>query len=320
MNLHDDRDVFEELVIASADSLGLPQAYVEKDYWVTRVLLSLSRSKYRDDFVFKGGTSLSKAYDLIHRFSEDVDLAAISKNWGSARTKRRIKAVGEAITGGLTYLVNHENEAKRGRFRKTYYQYPMLSEDADLNHASSEILLEVNAMAVPEPHSPADLRSLIADFLVDTDRQDLIQSYGLESFSLNVLDVERTLAEKVIALVRACREDETGDCLKRKIRHVYDVCMITRHGQYSSYIKSDKFPPLLKEVCDSDKLVFEDAAKWVDPPLHEARLFADPSGTWGKVCDEFEGPFSQMVYNQEIPSSREIIELLETLESILRRV
>lgn len=66
-----------ELVIDStSDKLNLSKAIVEKDLWVCMILNYLFREfKYKDAIVFKGGTSLSKVYKLIERFSEDIDLA-----------------------------------------------------------------------------------------------------------------------------------------------------------------------------------------------------------------------------------------------------
>ena len=67
MNLHESLDIFLELIQATATDRSIPSIYVEKDYWVTRVLKRLSESEYREAVVFKGGTSLSKAHR--HRFS-----------------------------------------------------------------------------------------------------------------------------------------------------------------------------------------------------------------------------------------------------------
>ena len=72
MKLHEDPVVFSELITATAAHIGLPEIYVEKDYWVTKALKHLSESDFRDITVFKGGTSLSKAYRIIDRFSEDI--------------------------------------------------------------------------------------------------------------------------------------------------------------------------------------------------------------------------------------------------------
>lgn len=73
MNLHHDKDTFEELLIGAANELMIPTNIIEKDYYVTIVLKSLSEKL--KDMVFKGGTSLTKCYQLLDRFSEDIDIS-----------------------------------------------------------------------------------------------------------------------------------------------------------------------------------------------------------------------------------------------------
>ena len=64
---------FEDLINQTAQTKKIPFSFVEKDYWVTYVLFRL-RAEGIDDFVFKGGTSLTKGWGLLERFSEDIDL------------------------------------------------------------------------------------------------------------------------------------------------------------------------------------------------------------------------------------------------------
>lgn len=78
MNFHLDIE-FEDAVNATSEYFKLRAVLIEKDYWVTYVLKNLSQSEYFDKVIFKGGTSLSKAYNCIERFSEDIDLALLNK-------------------------------------------------------------------------------------------------------------------------------------------------------------------------------------------------------------------------------------------------
>ncbi|MFT5703428.1 MAG: putative nucleotidyltransferase component of viral defense system [Rickettsiales bacterium] len=78
MKLHQDPKLFSDTLRAASNQLAIKLEFVEKDYWISLVLRNLAKSKYAKDAVFKGGTSLSKAYDLIERFSEDVDIAIIN--------------------------------------------------------------------------------------------------------------------------------------------------------------------------------------------------------------------------------------------------
>ena len=64
-------NLFEELKIET----GLPPYAIEKDWWVTQTLNIIFQLDFADHLLFKGGTSLSKAWGLISRFSEDIDLA-----------------------------------------------------------------------------------------------------------------------------------------------------------------------------------------------------------------------------------------------------
>lgn len=72
--LLDLKDRLDVLEITSANT-NLPQLAVEKDWWVTMVLKALSTTRHFDLMSFKGGTSLSKGWNLINRFSEDIDIA-----------------------------------------------------------------------------------------------------------------------------------------------------------------------------------------------------------------------------------------------------
>ena len=83
MNLHEDTELFAELLTAASQpeergGLGIRQAFLEKDYWVTRSLQMLAESRFAEQAVFKGGTSLSKAFGMGFRFSEDIDIAIVA--------------------------------------------------------------------------------------------------------------------------------------------------------------------------------------------------------------------------------------------------
>jgi len=101
MNFHTSSD-FSDALRAAADHFNLRPVFIEKDYWVTFVLKNLSDSALSADVVFKGGTSLSKAYQCIERFSEDIDLALIKTDGLSAnQLKNKLKVVETACSTGL---------------------------------------------------------------------------------------------------------------------------------------------------------------------------------------------------------------------------
>ena len=73
MFLHEEnRELFKDMLTISSEKIGIRKDIVEKDYYVTMILRLLAESS--DKIVFKGGTSLSKAFEIIDRFSEDIDI------------------------------------------------------------------------------------------------------------------------------------------------------------------------------------------------------------------------------------------------------
>src|SRR5262249_41940605 len=147
--------------------------------------------------------SLSKAHKIINRFSEDVDLAVLMQNnTGDAKRKNLFKSIEKIATTGLTYLPNDERESKGSKFRKTVHQYPRIIEQGNFGHASSELLIELNSFTQPEPYENYKLHSLIAEILIENNRNDLVTEYELGNFSINVLSVERTLIEKILCVIK----------------------------------------------------------------------------------------------------------------------
>jgi len=85
MNLHENKKLFNEAVRSTAEYMGLQEIFIEKDYWVTLALKAILKSEHGSKVVFKGGTSLSKCYKLIERFSEDIDLVLLKSDTESSR-------------------------------------------------------------------------------------------------------------------------------------------------------------------------------------------------------------------------------------------
>jgi len=124
MNIHESDD-FKDAIIATAKYFNMRQVVIEKDYWVTYILKNLSQSEFRNTVVFKGGTSLSKAFNVINRFSEDIDLAIISpEGYSGNKLKVLLKEISETLSSGLIPIASHPKEKKLGKLRATVYEYP----------------------------------------------------------------------------------------------------------------------------------------------------------------------------------------------------
>ncbi len=239
------------MIGATAEYFGLPEVYIEKDYWLTKALCYLSESPYSSDVVFKGGTSLSKAYRLIDRFSEDVDLAIFFDNKNDSARKKQLKNIERIVSQGL--IPHHDERTSKGsKFRKTVYQYPRTIVQHDFGPASSELLIEINAFTNPEPFERKRIATLIAEVLQDNNREDLIQEYQLESFNINVLSVQRTLVEKLLRVIKDSYHEDPIAALSNRMRHLYDITQILKQQEYNYFVGSQEFHQLC-EICIKDE-------------------------------------------------------------------
>ena len=87
--LHHNRELFEQVVLQASEYLQIDAAIIEKDYYVTLLLQEIV--KQQPDIIFKGGTSLSKCYRIIDRFSEDIDLTIFLDEKPTESQRKRLK-------------------------------------------------------------------------------------------------------------------------------------------------------------------------------------------------------------------------------------
>lgn len=309
MNLHKDTEAFAELIEATAQAIGLPQVYVEKDYWVTKALKHLSDSPHAKHTVFKGGTSLSKAHKLIQRFSEDIDLAVFAEDLSNNARKKRIKDVEQAAAQELTTVDDDERISKGSNYRKTVYRYPRHVQDSTFGQASPEVLIEVNAFTKPEPYASLKLQTLIAEVLEKRNRKDLIEQYGLAGFPVNVLSVQRTLVEKLLGVIKDSYQDDPVAQLSKRIRHLYDICLILKLDEHRAFIKSSDFATLCAACIEDERKGFFKYSDCLEKPLKDAPVFSKFS-EWSPALQRvYGGDFADLVYG-EIPTIEDIEEAL----------
>ena len=221
MKLHKNTEAFKETIEATSIQFKIPELFIEKDYWVTYALKNLSQSKHKNQIVFKGGTSLSKAHRIINRFSEDIDIAIIGADEFSGNAiKKMIKDVESDTAKGLVEVTMDGVTSKGSKFRKTLYDYPRIVPSDEFGQANERLLIEINSFANPHPYIEMPIQSVIADFYVQADDKNALDTYQLNSFTINVLGLERTFTEKILSLVRASYADnslvELSDCMSSK--------------------------------------------------------------------------------------------------------
>ena len=313
MKLHENKEVFRQAILATAEHFNIRDVFVEKDYWVTYVLKNLSQSKHKGQVVFKGGTSLSKAYRIINRFSEDIDLAIIAADGLTGNAiKKLIKEVEDHTTKGLVEIVLDGTTSKGSKFRKTVFEYPRIIPGDDFGQANDKLLIEINSFANPHPYSEMPIQSIIADFLVQTDKKNAVDANGLNSFNINVLGLERTFTEKILSLVRASYAEDPMKELSDRVRHIYDLHFILNKASTKEFIASKAFHKTIKEVLTDDEKNSQFQGEWTKKPLKEALVFADWKNVWEQLQNVYQNQFKSLVFN-ELPDEEAINKSMNTI-------
>ena len=236
---------FEQAVIRTADhfsELGLRPAIVEKDYYVTEALRIISATA-ADKVIFKGGTSLSKGWNLIQRFSEDIDLFLDPQAFNPTLSKRGIdrelKKLRDSINAhdALTFLPD-ESRTIGGFGRGDRFEYDQRF--GGPGEIANRVLLETGTASGREPTSVRTLRSYVAQFLDETDTS--LEAEDESGFELRLLHFRRTFVEKLFAIhakVELLKRDNAS--LGGYARHYYDLFQLAQQGEVVDMLKSAEY-------------------------------------------------------------------------------
>lgn len=313
MNLHLDKNSFSAAILASSDKLNILPVFIEKDYWITLVLKRLSESKHIDNVVFKGGTSLSKGFKLIDRFSENIDIAVINfPEMTGNKVKTIIQDIEKEIASDLTEIENSPLKSKGSRFRKSVFSYPKTGDIRLYQGISDKLIIEINSFANPFPYEKREINSLISLSLTLNHQNDLIIKYGLLPFSINVLDKKQTFVEKLISLVRFSFDKDPVTSITSKIRHFYDLYFLYNDKDCKAFIDSKDFVNSFYEVWAHDQAVFTEPEDWNCKDPAESVLITDFTTIWDKLKATYSKELSSLSYS-EIPDENKISLVLKKI-------
>jgi len=240
------RDLFGE----TAEIMGVEARIVEKDFWVCWTLKQLfSLPSYTDYFLFKGGTTLSKVFDVITRFSEDVDIAV---NWdplgftgersptAPMSNTKRSKLLDEMLASCRTFIAEELKPALQGRFTQVLEQDWTLEVDLDdadalifrypkalslgRSYVKEPVVLELGTHAELIPYGDHDICPYAATAFPHAFEQRLVR--------VRTIQAERTFWEKATILHAEHHRPLDKPTPARYARHYYDTVMLARseHG------------------------------------------------------------------------------------------
>lgn len=235
MFLHNDEELFKDVIIAASVDQKRPVAIVEKDYYVTMILKLLAQVE--PGCVFKGGTSLSKCHHVIDRFSEDIDIT-FSNTLTQGQRKKLKNDIIANISKELDLPIVNWNETKSRRDYNCYiFDYKPI-EDTTEKNLFSGVKMEVALGTVAFPTEKKLVDSYIYQYL-SKENMDIVREFGIEPFEMTVQSLERTFADKVFAICDYYMEGK----VKRHSRHIYDLYMLL-----PKIILDDAYRELVAEI------------------------------------------------------------------------
>lgn len=225
MNLHLQKEEFNYLISVVAKYKKIPESFIERDYFIVLLLNNFVNSEYGHLCVFKGGTSLSKCYPgSIERFSEDIDLTFLGMDKSDNYCDKQIKKIEKIMTNG--HFIEKINEERNKRNKSSYVWF---------SNRNTKIKLEIGSSVKPEPFSIKTIKSYIHEYL-ETHFPEYIEKYNLKEIKLNVLNIERTFIDKLLAIKRHAY----CGTLSQKVRHIYDVIRLYEMENIKEFLNNKK--------------------------------------------------------------------------------
>jgi len=242
---------FQQAIVRAAEHFRgrrLREAIIEKDYYVTEALRIIATTAGKQ-VIFKGGTSLSKGWNLIQRFSEDIDIfldpLAFQPSLSKRAVNRELKKLRDSVGAhpALTF-VEAESETIGGFGRNDRFSY--VQHFGGAGEVADRVLLEAGTASGREPRVDVELRSYLSEFIKETG-----VSLGAEDegpFSMPLLHFRRTFVEKMFAIhgkVQLLKRN--GQRLGPYARHYYDLHQLSDKPEVLAMLKSDEYAEIKKD-------------------------------------------------------------------------
>lgn len=244
----------EEKILAFSEVSGrvnLPPYAVEKDWWVVQTLAILFDTELKNELVFKGGTSLSKAWKIIERFSEDVDLAVNRSffDFSGDLKKKEITSLRKASKKYITETLYPElvNKFQQKGFDLVKINliettesdqdpiiieinYPNVIQTPD--YIKPRVQIEIGSRSLHEPYTVKDISSLVDECFPDTEVAE-------KPIKVPTVNPERTFLEKVFLLHEEFQRPIINIRVDRLSRHLYDIHQLAK-TQFAANALADK--------------------------------------------------------------------------------
>jgi hypothetical protein len=307
-----------------AEKTGMSAYAVEKDWWVVQILSILFESSLKEHMVFKGGTSLSKAWNLIERFSEDIDLAVgreffgfkgdLNITQGKSLRKKSGQYIDSILLPELEDLFMAKGFKSDGvrlelepgqatdRDRVIYVYYPNVIQYP--GYVLPSIKIEIGSRSLMEPYTIQKFSSLLDLEYADRD-------FTQPAISIPTVNPERTFLEKIFLLHEEFQRPSYKRRVNRLSRHLYDIVKLANAGYLDISLES----PDLYQTIVTHRSKFN-IVGGVNYNLHTPQTLnpLPPDDIIDAWKSDYKTMLEQMIYEQNPPSFEYIIKELTALK------
>ncbi|MEY3500599.1 MAG: hypothetical protein RL308_2268 [Bacteroidota bacterium] len=319
----------EAVFNAIAAENGMTPFAVEKDWWVSRTLEIIFQMSIAKHLVFKGGTSLSKAWKLINRFSEDIDLAidkAFFEGYNGEISKSKISKLRKEAaiyTTGIFFeelqeefkakgfndldfiVIDAEDSDQDPRVIEIYYPNSIKSQS---EYVLPRVQIEVSCRSLREPFTVKSFGGLVDEVYADKD-------FAEPLFDVPTVNPERTCLEKLFLLHEEFHRPAEKMRVDRLSRHLYDIYHLTKAGIAEKAINDKE----LYETIVAHRYKFSRVGE-VDYNLHGPKTL-NPIPVADKM-EEWKADYAKMkedmIYEENKPSFEDLMNNLNELRTKLQ--
>ena len=325
----------KRVIISVATRSGLPEKAVEKDWWVTMTLKALFTGPSGERLLFKGGTSLSKSWKLIQRFSEDIDIALNRESLGfsdgpisgaqieNAQIEKLRKAAcdftkttlkdqlfARLIEMGIpepSFRIFDEEGTQNADPQKLIVIYASLFDPNP--YVIDQVIVEVSARSLREPFTLRRIDSFIDEYSLGT-------NFAQEPFDVPTVNPERTILEKAFLLHEEFCKPLEKIKHERKSRHFHDLheTMDTEYGE-RAMTDTELYKNIVTHRSAYNKIPGID----YNTLLPQAIDFIPPKDTWKQWEEDYESMRQHMIIG-ESPSFAILMERMEELRGRFRKI
>jgi hypothetical protein len=310
---------FDQAMLRAAEQFQVSEQFIEKDYYVTEILRIIA-DRFGEQAMFKGGTSLSKGWGLITRFSEDIDLFVNPQKFqpvpGKNKMDKILKQLTEAVAEhpALTWLTD-ESRTIGGLGREDYFGYD--TRFAALPGIRPAVRLEPGIQSGTFPTEVVPITSLIAQYLHEEGRADMAED--LMGFDMRLLHYRRTFVEKMFALHgKVVRLQQEGHPLERDTRHYPDLYVLAGEHEVRAMLASPEYEEIRRDYDEKSRTFFPKSYR--PPPdlsfADSPALFPD-ADLRAQLAVEYDAQCRLLFSGAAYPSFEEVLGRFEEIRSLL---